>query len=319
MTRLLTTLTPFRFFAFHFSVCDKFQTLDDFYHKMIDICPEATERSMRPYDTVLQILQELEPLSNVITTLELSRLYCTVTTKRAASPTSVSSITRTSTSQLEGMDIHRCSLFGDLNHWSKYRFINTAVTNKGAITPGIWACRALEILHINFHRHEEYGLRSPVYSRIIFGYISIVCPNLTDLQLTASSERRKRNNAYIKNTSQAYFTHFCMRLEGGFCLLSRLKYLTTLHLDTYSISRKSGCWPVDLNWLVAEGNKPQSREKRHQVVVKWDDKLDIEKRLKNESLSTGARYAKKFALENGDYVEEEEEEGEERKEDWRGN
>ncbi|KAF9130289.1 hypothetical protein BG015_004022 [Linnemannia schmuckeri] len=328
MTRLLSTLAPFHFSAFHFSVRDKFQTLEDIRHKMIDICPEATEWSMRSYDIVPQILQELESLPNVITTLELPRPYsyhqesCVANISVLNNSAILHRFLCTSphlvhlkniylnAMQFEGMDIHRRSVFGDLDHWSKCRFTNAAVTDKDAIIPGIWACRALETLHINLHGHEEDGLRSPVHSRIVFGYISIVCPNLTDLQLTVSSECRKRNTAYTKNTSQVYFTDFCMRLEGGFCLLSRLKYLTTLRLDAYSISRKSGCWPVDLNWIAAEGNKPQNRDKRRKVVAAWGDKLDIEKRLEKERLTTGARYAKALALENGDYVEEEEEERE---------
>ncbi|KAG0067299.1 hypothetical protein BGZ89_006228 [Linnemannia elongata] len=158
--------------------------------------------------------------------------------------------------QFEGMDIHRRSPFGDLDHWSQYRYTNTPGTSLDAITPGIWACRGLESLHINLHGHEEHD--------------------------------------------------FCMRLEGGFCLLSRLKYLITFRLDAYSISRKSGCWPVDLNWIVAEGNKPQNREKRRKVIEGWNEKLGIEKSLEKERLLTGARYANVLALENGDYNGEEE-------------
>ncbi|KAH7059890.1 hypothetical protein BKA57DRAFT_445937 [Linnemannia elongata] len=324
MSRLLTSLAPFHFSAFHFSAHDNLQTLDDIRQKMIDLCPEATEWSLRPYDIHPTILQELESLPNVITTLELPRPYshhqesCVSNTSVQNNPSILHRYLCTSphlihlknihlnAMQFEGMDIHRRSPFGDLDRWSQYRYTNTPGTSLDAITPGIWACRGLESLHINLHGHEEHGLRSPVHSRIVFGYISIVCPNLTDLQLTVSSECRKRNTVHTKNMSLVYFTDFCMRLEGGFCLLSRLKYLITFRLDAYSISRKSGCWPVDLNWIVAEGNKPQNREKRRKVVAGWNEKLGIEKSLEKERLLTGARYANVLSLENGDYNGEEE-------------
>ncbi|KAG9072934.1 hypothetical protein KI688_000715 [Linnemannia hyalina] len=324
MSRLLTSLAPFHLSAFHFSVNDKFQTLDDIRHKVIDLCPEATEWSLRPYDIHPTILQELGSLPNVITTLELPRPYshhqesCVSNTSVHNNPSILHHFLCTSphlvhlknmylnVMQFEGMDIHRRSPFGDLDRRSKYRYADTAVTSPDSITPGIWACRGLESLYINLHGHEEDGLRSPVHSRIIFGYISIVCPNLTALQITVSSECRKRNTVHTNNASQVYFTDFCMRLEGGFCLLSRLKYLTTFRLDAYSISRKSGCWPVDLNWIVAEGNRVENREKRRKVVEEWDNNLDTEKRLEKERLLTGARYAKVLALEKGDYNDEEE-------------
>lgn len=324
MPRLLTSLAPFRFSAFHFSARDKFQTLDDIRLKLIDLCPEATEWTLRPYDIHPTILQELESLPNVITTLELPRPYsyyqesCVSNASVQNNPSILHQFLCTSphlvhlknlhlnAMQFEGMDIHRRSSFGDLDRCSKYRYTNTAAISSDSITPGIWACRGLESLHIKLHGHEEYGLRSPVHSRIIFGYISIVCPNLTDLQITVSSECRKRYTVHTRSTSQAYFTDFCTRLEGGFCLLSRLKYLTTFRLDGYSISRKSGCWPVDLNWIIAEGNRIQYREMRRKVVTRWDDKLDIEKHLEKERLLTDARSAKVLALENGDYNDKEE-------------
>lgn len=318
MSRLVTTLSSFHFAAFHFSGRDTSQSLDDIRHKMITVCPEATEWSMRPYDIHPTILQELEALPNVITALELPRPYshhqesCISNTSVLNNPALLHRFLCTSPHlvhlkninlnalQFEGMDIHHRSSFDDLDRWSKYRFINATVTDTAAIVPGIWACRGLQSLHINLHGHEEYGLRSPVHSRIIFGYISLVCPLLEDLQLTVSSECRRRDPK--NGTSATYCTNLCMRLEGGFCLLSRLKYLTTFRLDGYAISRNSGCWPVDLNWIIAEGNRPLNREKRRNVIAQWDDKLQIEERLETERLLTGAKFAKVLMLENGGYV-----------------
>ncbi|KAG0294126.1 hypothetical protein BGZ96_001748 [Linnemannia gamsii] len=318
MSRLRHTLSSFHFSAFHFSVRDKFLALDDIRNRMITICPEVTEWSMRPYDIHPAILQELEALPNVITTLELPRPFSHHQESCVSNASVLNNLAilhrflctsphlvhlkniHLNAFLFEGMDIHQRSSFGDLDHWSRHRSINIAVTDTAAIFPGIWACRGLRSLHINLHGHEQYGLRSPVHSRIIFGYISVVCPLLEDLQLTVSSECRRRKPK--NGTSATYFTCFCMRLEGGFCLLSRLKYLTTFRLDGYSISRNSGCWPVDLNWIVAEGRTPQNRERRRNVIAQWDDKLQIEERLENERLLLGAKFTEVLALENGDYV-----------------
>ncbi|KAG0376247.1 hypothetical protein BGX24_008042 [Mortierella sp. AD032] len=312
VTRLATSTLLFK--SFHFSIRDNVMNMEEIRDNMITVCPVATEWSLRCHDIVPQILQELEHLPNVITSLELPRHYsyhqegCVTNTSVRDNPAIVHRFLCTSPHlvhlknvkmnalQFEGMDLHHRSSFAGLDHWIKYRYVNTN-NDVDAIVPGIWACRGLKTLHLNLHGHGEFGLLHPVHSRIVFGYIAAVFPSLEDLQLTVSKECRRRGNS----NQQVYFTDFCMRLEGGFCLLSRLKFLTTFRVDAYSISRKSGCWPVDMTWITAEGNKPQHREGRRKAVVSWDDKLDVERRLEKDRLSTGARHARMLTIRNGDY------------------
>ncbi|KAG0273162.1 hypothetical protein BGZ95_011018 [Linnemannia exigua] len=312
VTRLATSTLVFK--SFHFSIRENVMSVDQIRDKMITVCPVATEWSLRCHDIIPQILQELEQLPNVITSLELPRHYsyhlesCVTNASVRDNPAILHGFLCTSPHlvhlknvklnalQFEGMDLHHRSSFGGLDHWIKYRYVNST-NNADAIVPGVWACRGLKTLYLNLHGHGEFGLLHPVHSRIVFGYIAAVCPNLEDLQLTVSKECRRRG----ASNQQVYFTDFCMRLEGGFCLLSRLKFLTTFRVDAYSISRNSGCWPVDMTWITAEGNRPEQRERRREAVKLWDDKLDVERRVEKERLTTGARYACILSIENGDY------------------
>ncbi|KAF9122814.1 hypothetical protein BGW39_009476 [Mortierella sp. 14UC] len=312
LNRLVTSALLFK--SFHISIRDKVMSPDEIRNKLITVCPVATEWTLRCHDIVPQILQDLEYLPNVITSLELPRHYsyhqesCVTNTSVRDNPAIMHRYLCTSPHlmhlknlkmsalQFEGMDLHRRSSFAELAHWTTYRYVNTT-KDADAIVPGVWACRGLKTLHLNLHGHGEFGLSHPVHSRIIFGYIAAVCSELEDLQLTVSSECRKKGDT----NGKVYFTDFCMRLEGGFCLLNRLKHLTTFRLDTYSISRKSGCWPVDLTWITAEGNTHQYREARRKAVALWGEKLDVERRLENERLSTSARSACILTIEKGDY------------------
>ncbi|KAK3823212.1 MAG: hypothetical protein J3Q66DRAFT_397675 [Benniella sp.] len=82
-----------------------------------------------------------------------------------------------------------------------------STTHVASIHRKIWACRNLQTLHIQFRFGEDVSVES---SRVIFGYLSRVCPQLQDLQIG----RR----------------YFRMDFEGGFCLLSRLHDLRRLRL-----------------------------------------------------------------------------------------
>ncbi|KAF9906065.1 hypothetical protein EC991_001073 [Linnemannia zychae] len=322
------TASALLFKSFHISIRDKVLPIDEIRDKMITICPAATEWTLRCQDIVPQILQELEHIPNVITSLELPQHYgyyhenCITNAGIRDNPAIVHKFLctsphlvhlknlRMSAIQFDGMDLHRRSSFADLDPHTKYLYVNTT-NDANAIVPGVWACRGLKTLHLNLHGHGMFGLSHPVHSRIVFGYIAAVCPNLEDLELTVSSECRKQGNTH----AAVYYTDFCMRLEGGFCLLSRLKYLTTFRLDAYSIARKSGCWPVDLTWITAEGNTHHYRDARQKAVALWDDRLEVERRLEKERQLTDAPSACILTIENGDYNIHHDEEAEQEKND----
>ncbi|KAF9116113.1 hypothetical protein BGX27_004696 [Mortierella sp. AM989] len=85
----------------------------------------------------------------------------------------------------------------------------------------IWACRNLRTLHMSFHV-GGMCLTSTESSRLLFGYISKVCPRLQDLRIRHGG----------LNLSH----------KGGLCLLSRLHELRRLEIATEIIDQP---WNID--------------------------------------------------------------------------
>ncbi|KAF9993703.1 hypothetical protein BGZ79_001598 [Entomortierella chlamydospora] len=120
----------------------------------------------------------------------------------------------------------------------------------------VWACRGLRTLQLrfiakfkpkdpNYSMNPRYsnGLLGPKGSagpedssqtraRIIFGYISTVCPNLSELEI--------------------YYTDLDLGLAGGFCFLSRLKFLQRLTVGTRRREKLKG---EDLDWMARDPQK----------------------------------------------------------------
>ncbi|KAF9089363.1 hypothetical protein BGX23_006751 [Mortierella sp. AD031] len=93
------------------------------------------------------------------------------------------------------------------------------------------------------HDTKEVEYESPVHSRILFGYISAVCPYLEVLEIDvpyAGSGRRLQAPFYPK---------LCMRLEGGLCLLAMLNRLRRLRISSDRGSWKVDCEDYDLKWI----------------------------------------------------------------------
>ncbi|KAG0286235.1 hypothetical protein BGZ96_009614 [Linnemannia gamsii] len=84
--------------------------------------------------------------------------------------------------------------------------------------PGVWKCHNLETLHIGFQISGGWGTRhQPEQSRVVFGYIARVLPQLRELQLHTYS-------------GDQVFPFQKLRLSGGFCLLAKLQYLERLKI-----------------------------------------------------------------------------------------
>ncbi|KAF9968092.1 hypothetical protein BGZ70_006754 [Mortierella alpina] len=123
-------------------------------------------------------------------------------------------------------------------HGGYITFYNLCVTSQGTVTwhstrqawarskKRIWACRGLKTLEVEFVAGGANYLDDREHSRLVFGYISRVCPDLQDLS--------------IKNNG--------MKLdpEGGLCLLSRLTRLRRLYLKP---SWQTPLWKSDLDWI----------------------------------------------------------------------
>ncbi|KAK3845443.1 MAG: hypothetical protein J3R72DRAFT_435810 [Linnemannia gamsii] len=90
----------------------------------------------------------------------------------------------------------------------------------------IWACRNLISLNISFGTQEDAARNLAESSRIIFGYLSQVCPRLQQLKVS-------------RNTIDC-------SLDGGLCLLSELDDLRTLEIKTTTLP-VLGLW--DFGWM----------------------------------------------------------------------
>lgn len=157
---------------------------------------------------------------------------------------------------LDDVDIHLRQRYGRLSHRP---------------LPRLWACRDLQTLHIGCRVYGSNG----VAERHIFGYISVLCPKLRDLEISG-----------VENWMLLNPTHrlraMTMSLEGGFCLLGRLKLLERLRVGSTDIDIKLPSWHWD--WMIVS---PDSRveatkqRKRLKVIKSWKVKMD-EEALRNK-------------------------------------
>ncbi|KAF9341017.1 hypothetical protein BGZ91_011356 [Linnemannia elongata] len=90
----------------------------------------------------------------------------------------------------------------------------------------VWACRGLQTCHLSF---DEPG-REQRASRILYGYLSRVCPRLRDLKICFPS-------VFLENGSDTSVkASLFLNLASGFCLLTRLKDLESLWIDQVDLS-----------------------------------------------------------------------------------
>ncbi|KAF8980515.1 hypothetical protein BGZ46_004092 [Entomortierella lignicola] len=89
-----------------------------------------------------------------------------------------------------------------------------------------WACQDLETLHLGFTARFGSSTNAE-HSRVIFGYLSRYCPNLKDLHIS-------------KNMLN-------LHIDGGLCLLTRLKYLERLTISSHTVY--FDLIPSDINWI----------------------------------------------------------------------
>ncbi|KAG0205136.1 hypothetical protein BGX28_003177 [Mortierella sp. GBA30] len=109
----------------------------------------------------------------------------------------------------------------------------------------IWACRRLQTLHLEFDQ-RGYGCPcSAETSRVIFGYLSKVCPRLDDVRI-------RRNSLNLT-------------LEGGLCLLTRLERLRRLVIVT---DEECPMAQHDVEWI-CKSISPELRAKMVKMVAQY--------------------------------------------------
>ncbi|KAG0229379.1 hypothetical protein BGX31_006211 [Mortierella sp. GBA43] len=78
----------------------------------------------------------------------------------------------------------------------------------------IWACRGLQTLHLGF-QSVVHGFHPTNRARILFGYLSLVCPQLRDLSIRSHE--------------------LDLGLEGGMAMLARLRWLEQLKIQVDAV------------------------------------------------------------------------------------
>ncbi|KAF9930435.1 hypothetical protein FBU30_000486 [Linnemannia zychae] len=151
-----------------------------------------------------------------------------------------------------------------------------------SLSVGIWKCRNLKTLHFDISTHMDVvPFSDPVQSRILFGYISRVCPNLEDLHISWSSvcgDIRQRR----------YMPRLSLQLDGGLCLLARLQSLRRLKIEEFHLCQGDpNCHVYELNWFVPSGLDIWSCTRRQKIISQWQTMETQEYQLEEERKRAG--------------------------------
>ncbi|KAG0258322.1 hypothetical protein BGZ95_005007, partial [Linnemannia exigua] len=187
---------------------------------------------------------------------------------------------------IRNMDLFGRRTFGDLTAEKETvtGYLDPESGNSSASGhPGIWQCRNLKTLQFEINAHlDVVPLSFAVQSRILFGYISRVCPKLEDLHISWPSVC-----VYNNRNGVSYTPRLSLQLEGGICLLARLKSLRRLKIEEYYLCQGPNCEIYELNWMVAAGRDYWSRRRRQDILSQWRAKEAEEHRLDKERMRRG--------------------------------
>ncbi|KAG0070604.1 hypothetical protein BGZ89_000236 [Linnemannia elongata] len=287
-THLLSLSLPLK--KFHYSN-QLIRSVDEAQEEeILAVCPSAKERYIQLYCLTPKIIARLKEQPVVLTTLEimmtdrpicrgngwlldflnglsgysahpLHRLLCEGSTLRHLKTLKMPYM-------IDFMDLYRrntiCSIDED----------DEAHEMSLLSVPGIWTCRGLETLHIDLHFHEPRATHSFHCMRVVCGYVSRVCPRLQDLSIAFSQ-------FCIPPLRGIRVSEHPMKLQGGLCLVSRLRRLERLQL----YFPHCGCEKEELSWLCPSGRTVEERAKRRSIVEGWDQLLREETVLEEGRLN----------------------------------
>lgn len=285
---------------FHFSISQEVLPDDELQEATFSICPHARDRTFSPYDLTPNVVRRLTELPFFLTSLEIlpspnhlchprgwrmdERVMDSVYSARplhhllCESPSLRHLKTLRMTYILDFMDIHRRLEMYTLREEEGGGHSTVALAD---VTPGIWICRDLTTLEVDVHFHRKGARRGAHLPRIVYGYISRVCPYLQDLLITFPFFC----NIHIHSQNGLENPY---ELEAGLCLLSRLVYLERLRVYYQTVE----CKMWELNWLCRSGRTVEDRNERRRIIDKWTNFLELEAvkegaRLKTD---TGTNY-----------------------------
>ncbi|KAF9909544.1 hypothetical protein EC991_008369 [Linnemannia zychae] len=284
--------------SYHFSIVDRPARDGEPYEKLHMFPRPPSEWSFWAPELEPFYMEALELTTNNVTTLDVywdqtnryEQPHCNLPSAvirqlhqfLCSSPQLLSLKVANAAILLEAMDLHRRS--GYIDPECGVMFTRSAELEETVVRPGIWACRGLRQLSIEVHSHRLFELTAPVHSRIVFGYISRVCPILELLEVTVPAKCRVEPQLGFTNYVPVLFG----RLDGGLCLLSKLKKLRTLKVLAQDVWKGSLETRRDaLNWIHSSGHDTKSRMKRRGVVAGWKSGIDTEKRTEMNRASVG--------------------------------
>ncbi|KAF9131527.1 hypothetical protein BGW39_001703 [Mortierella sp. 14UC] len=204
---------------------------------MSDLCPSPHQRILASCDLTPTVLKSLRLHANNVTILELFNRGNWQTDRSpiispnyslheylCSSPHLLHLRALHCEYPIEHMDLH--GRISDLLTHPTVNFHRSKEYKPTPGRPGIWACRKLRTLHIRIITPEMSlwdEKPCPAMARIAFGYIARVCPELCDFALGNDSGRPTRRQPPLN-----------LQLQGGFCLLGRLKHLERIEIGRFS-------------------------------------------------------------------------------------
>ncbi|KAF9102517.1 hypothetical protein BGX29_004498 [Mortierella sp. GBA35] len=251
--------------------------LDSELKEMIfGVCPSSTDWTLCAKDLTPNLTRCLNDLPNIVTSLELfwpERAHCRpdsgLHAYLCASPHLLHLKASNIALRFALLDLHHRVNF-DYSQHDFHRDSRLNPTKPASPSSRVWKCRNIRTLHLAFHNHGLSLLTSPTHSRVLFGYISRVCPQLRDLEIHKPEQyTRLATTPTMTSKHDQHFPNLDMRLHGGFCLLSRLKHLKRLRLGR--VQQRMDFDPVHLNWTVASGHSAKCREERRNIVAGWGE------------------------------------------------
>ncbi|KAF9081263.1 hypothetical protein BGX23_001075 [Mortierella sp. AD031] len=254
---------------------------------MFELDPTVTGWSFWARDLTAAMLESLRDVRNVVTTLEIHHISVNYTGAMSRihqylceSPHLLHLRAPKTAILVESMDIHGRA------HFVHKGYLDTDESDKAKTPQGyystpdlgqrqVWACRKLQTLHCSIYSRYDKEVLSPARSRIMFGYISRLCPDLCDLQIDTPPRESDDGDDDI-------YSMLDLRLEGGLCLLARMGQLRTLRIGTSE--RSMVCQGRDLSWMTGGGGVGQKQ--RCSAIKGWASWLHTEQeddKWKNQS------------------------------------
>ncbi|KAF9090287.1 hypothetical protein BGX29_011555 [Mortierella sp. GBA35] len=239
----------------HYSIAFQTQTDAELDDMVVGICPNATKRTLMLHYLTPTVVKGLMDLPFTLTTLDIllpDYPHCSIDSWLLDY--------RDAGSKYTARPLHQ--LLCESSNLRHLRTLRMAYTTD---------LMDLETLALDLHYHRVGTIDGPHYTRIVYGYVSRVCPRLQNLQI-----KFPRSCTWIDGDGYGSTITDCrpFDLERGLCLLSRLKCLERLKVEN-SVE----CSVSELSWLCRSGETAEHRAQRRAIVDEWTARLKEEATL----------------------------------------